>query len=704
MVTRVGAATRRVVLCTVFPVLQHQCVMGLPLYAVVTMQPTKLDLSQFTDDAQRFQDGALARFVQFFRLFKQRVAAECRCVDEEDREVLRSVEEDELVWVNASDPPTGQPLIAEFGSGPALYNEADGLVSFAAMSKVAVDTQWGPCPMADHSAFGVDMYPATFFVGCRNERALVAVSHSLAATSTQVNLLPLRYRAFADATVNEHAKSIKRAVEQCRCARALPPRQPILCLIPELGRFDNVSADLCTDILLQVCTAVNELRACARACNAFLVVGVPIDDTDRLCNGAVVLNNRGETILTAREHSPSCRVGQTAAHGEADHFPFADIASGVNGEIVRVSVVVGAQFTRATTRICCVRNEIELLLAVPSSDSQSLRHDDALAVAIDNDVAIVGICQPHARRDDADSANDRELLSVNADGSVQLSPHLSVHPRGVRRPRAVPRRPELYGPLTVATPVSTHRTNRTVLCIATRYDELLAVLTTRHHDHATTVLVALADRVAATLADAIAIAQQVRAAIWTAADRPLVDVVLRLSPIATYERTVLCADGIEAPFVYTSVHAFGGAALATAQFRVFARPYGDVALVSGADLLVPETMWVLAKLGASVAVAAMELDLCAALGGGAAARADASPHWLWRNRASNGVHLVVANGERRAHQAVLRADDPASDDDARDVASSGGCALAVPTEPTGLMALDPEPWLFADVLCRPRLD
>lgn len=216
-VVRVSQLTRAVDIETVFPFLKTEY-KNQPLFAVVTVQPTTVDMSQFTDEAQLFKDQALKVFLNFLSCLRKKlitIAAKSQQTKDipfddvattvpnsPDRvgpamtkkttdgdegpatvEPLAPCEPspDECLgdgfWLNAGDPVSGWPL---FGcSGSTLYDEVGGLETFAPVSKVPIATPWGVCHLAKHRVFGLNMYPATLFVVCTDQEILLNVLNEL---------------------------------------------------------------------------------------------------------------------------------------------------------------------------------------------------------------------------------------------------------------------------------------------------------------------------------------------------------------------------------------------------------------------------------------------------------------------------------------------------------------------------------------------
>jgi hypothetical protein len=84
-------------------------------------------------------------------------------------------------------------------------------------------------------------------------------------------------------------------------------------------------------------------------------------------------------------------------------------------------------------------------------------------------------------------------------------------------------------------------------------------------------------------------------------------------------------------------------------FVVLRRPYGAVALFSGVDLLLPETMWVAKSLGATIAAVCADVDL--ALASNDLLLVNSSELWRHRGRCS-AMNIIVANKVETSSQVI----------------------------------------------------
>ena len=205
LVCRVPMSIRRTEIETVFPALHADNLLkSLPLFVVLTFQPTAtVDMSQFTEEAQTFKDFAMSEFFVFFDEFKRQLlgahassreavggsggdaSASASAWPVMDADFGKKERLADDLWINASDPPTGLPYLTEFGErGSTAYDEVSGMEEFAAVGKVLINTQWGPCHMACHPTFGVNMYPATFFVAGSQEVVLATAARLAAAVES----------------------------------------------------------------------------------------------------------------------------------------------------------------------------------------------------------------------------------------------------------------------------------------------------------------------------------------------------------------------------------------------------------------------------------------------------------------------------------------------------------------------------------------
>jgi hypothetical protein len=169
------------------------------VFAVATFQPARkgIDMSQLSEEAQAFKDEALEKFYYFLGLLRKTlyqcvnsgsetaggdqgiedsatvIACNSHCQagpghdgggDELDVEAIAGLN-NRRAWINAGDPATGLPCFTQFGErGATGYDEVGGLEAIGCTGKMLVATPYGPCFLASHPVFGVNMYPATIFV------------------------------------------------------------------------------------------------------------------------------------------------------------------------------------------------------------------------------------------------------------------------------------------------------------------------------------------------------------------------------------------------------------------------------------------------------------------------------------------------------------------------------------------------------------
>eukprot|EP00331_Platyophrya_macrostoma_P005889 CAMPEP_0176424538 /NCGR_PEP_ID=MMETSP0127-20121128/10889_1 /TAXON_ID=938130 /ORGANISM="Platyophrya macrostoma, Strain WH" /LENGTH=223 /DNA_ID=CAMNT_0017805599 /DNA_START=29 /DNA_END=700 /DNA_ORIENTATION=+ len=180
-VIRVPKSFRSVEVETVFSALRQDWAKPLELFAILTIQPvdvwgaTCVDCTQSTDEASAFKDTSGESFLAFVDVFKRSL---CPHLSEDDMVGVERLASD--IWLNASDPATGLPLLTEFGERSfTTYDEGSGMEMLAAFGKSLINTPLGPCHVCTHPRFGTNFYPATLFVACRDAAVVLQACEAL---------------------------------------------------------------------------------------------------------------------------------------------------------------------------------------------------------------------------------------------------------------------------------------------------------------------------------------------------------------------------------------------------------------------------------------------------------------------------------------------------------------------------------------------